>query len=128
MQGTVHFSAKQIRADKLGAVSRYRKAHYPTPALIPRMPQLPADPPSTPRLVAPKKVAPGGSVPLEWQPGERKPVSWALYRVEGKAAPLVATGRSTTPPAAPGPGTYCLSGFDRSGNESPISEPLTVRP
>jgi hypothetical protein len=40
----------------------------------------------------------------------------------------VSTGRAATAPSASGPGTYCLSGFDRSGNESPISAPLVISP
>ncbi|MEV7627638.1 family 10 glycosylhydrolase [Actinoplanes sp. NPDC089786] len=128
VQGSVHFSAKQIRADRLGSVSRYRKAHYASPALVPLMKQLPNEQPSTPRLVAARKSAPGGTMALDWQAGDKKPASWALYRVDGPKAALVSTGRAGTAPAAPGPGTYCLSGLDRSGNESPISSPLTIRP
>jgi hypothetical protein len=65
---------------------------------------------------------------LDWAPGEKAPVSWALYRVEGDAAPLVATGRAGTRPAVDRPGTYCLSGLDRSGNEGPVSAPLNLSP
>ncbi|MEU8615988.1 family 10 glycosylhydrolase, partial [Actinoplanes sp. NPDC048791] len=49
--GSVHFSAKQIREDRLGSVTRYRKNHYAAPALLPTMAQLPAQPPGAPRLV-----------------------------------------------------------------------------
>lgn len=125
VSGSVHFSAKQIKADRLGAVTRYRKAHYATPALVPVMAQLPAAPPSAPLLTA-ARAAEVGPVTLDWQPGPVKPTSWALYRVDGPAATLVATGRSETAVTAPGPGTYCLSGLDRSGNEGPLSPPLTV--
>ena len=120
--GSVHFSAKQIRADRLGAVTRYRKAHYAGPALLPAMRQLPADPPSAPRLVSARASQ------VDWQPGEKEPVSWALYRVDGGAAPLIATGRAGARIPLPGPGTYCLSGLDRSGNEGPVGPPLTVNP
>jgi hypothetical protein len=116
----VHFSAKQIRADRLGAVTRYRERHYATPALLPTMSRLPAAPPSAPRLVA------TAGTTLAWQAGEREPVSWALYRVGGAAADLVATGRRGAPVTPPGPGTYCLSGLDRSGNEGPLSAPVTI--
>jgi len=128
--GSVHFSAKQIRADRLGAVSRYRDHHYATPALLPTMRQLPAQPPAAPRLVATRR-ADGGKVELEWQAGAgAEPASWALYRVDGAAANLIATGRrgakvvDPAPPAAPA--TYCLSGLDRSGNESALSAPRGV--
>ena len=68
VSGSVHFSAKQIKADRLGAVTRYRKAHYATPALLPVMSQLPADPPPAPRLVSGRKSA-AGPVELDWQAG-----------------------------------------------------------
>jgi uncharacterized lipoprotein YddW (UPF0748 family) len=124
VQGSVHFSAKQIRADRLGAVTRYRNAHYAGPALLPVMAQLPAAPPSAPRLTSGART--GDAVTLDWRPGERKPVSWALYRVDGAAAVLVATGRAPAKPVAAAPGTYCLSGLDRSGNEGPVSDPAVV--
>jgi uncharacterized lipoprotein YddW (UPF0748 family) len=126
VHGSVHFSAKQIRADRLGAATRYRTTHYATPALVPTMRQLPAAPPSAPRLVGAKAAA--GTLTFDWRPGAVKPVSWALYRVEGDAASLVATGRDGVPPTADKPGTYCLSGLDRSGNEGPIGAPLSVSP
>jgi uncharacterized lipoprotein YddW (UPF0748 family) len=124
VQGSVHFSAKQIRADRLGAVTRYRNAHYAGPALLPVMSQLPAAPPSAPRLVSGDRT--GETVTLDWRPGDRAPVSWALYRVDGAAATLVATGRAGAKPVAATPGTYCLSGLDRSGNEGPVSDPVVV--
>jgi uncharacterized lipoprotein YddW (UPF0748 family) len=127
VSGSVHFSAKQIKADRLGAVSRYRKAHYATPALVPVMAHLPADPPPAPRLVSARRSA-AGPAELGWQAGAKEPVSWALYRADGPVATLVATGRSGTRITAPGPGVYCLSGLDRSGNEGPLSAPLTVSP
>jgi uncharacterized lipoprotein YddW (UPF0748 family) len=122
--GSVHFSAKQIRANRLGAVSRYRDAQYAQPALLPPMAQLPATRPGRPVLVAQRSE--GGPVPFGWEPGVGPaPVSWALYRASGQVAALVATGRvGTALPAVP-PGTYCLSALDRSANESPPSAPVT---
>ena len=52
VSGSVHFSAKSIRNDRLGAASRYRAAHYAGPALVPPMAQLPANPPPAPEVVA----------------------------------------------------------------------------
>ena len=126
VSGSVHFSAKQIRADRLGAVTRYRQAHYATPALLPTMEQLPADPPSAPRLIGARKA--GATVEFDWRPGAKKPVSWALYRVDGRAATLVAAGRAGTTVVATGPGTYCLAGLDRSGNQGELSGQITVSP
>jgi uncharacterized lipoprotein YddW (UPF0748 family) len=123
--GSVHFSATQVRADRLGAVTRYRNAHYAQPALLPPMAQLPAHPPGRPLLVAPRS-APGGRIVFAWQPAAgAAPVAWALYRVAGRAAGLVATGRAGTALPAVPPGTYCLSALDRSGNEGPLSAPLS---
>jgi len=132
VQGSVHFSAKQIRADRLGAVTRYRSRHYAAPALLPTMRRLPLEPPGAPRATAARRA--DGRVAVEWQAGGGpEPVSWALYRVDGAAANLVATGRAgkqdvvdPAPPAAEA--TYCLSALDRSGNESAISNPVSVSP
>jgi uncharacterized lipoprotein YddW (UPF0748 family) len=126
VQGSVHFSAKQIKADRLGAVTRYREKHYAMPALVPVMPQLPADPPSAPRLLAARDLSPGFA--FDWQPGPKEPVSWALYRVDGQAAVLVATGRTGTEVIAADPGSYCLAGLDRSGNQGELSGVLSISP
>jgi uncharacterized lipoprotein YddW (UPF0748 family) len=128
--GQVHFSAKQIRADRLGAVTRYRDRHYAAPALLPQMRQLPAALPAAPQLTGAERGG-DGVLRLTAAAGAGAPAaSWALYRVDGAAAPLVATGRGgsqVADPAPPaGPATYCLSGLDRSGNEGPLSDPLTL--
>jgi hypothetical protein len=61
--------------------------------------------------------------------GKPTGTSWALYKVTGKTATMVNTGRAGTQVADPAPGdgpaTYCLSGLDRSGNEGPLSAPLS---
>ena len=129
VQGQVHFSAKQLRDDRLGAVTRYRDHHYAKPALVPPMKQLPAAPPGAPKLTAAARDD-GGRLRFTTAEGTGpKAVSWALYKVTGTVAVLVNTGRTgsevTDPAPGSGPGTYCLSGLDRSGNEGPISDPLT---
>jgi uncharacterized lipoprotein YddW (UPF0748 family) len=129
--GSVHFSAKQVRDDKLGAITRYRDRHYTSPALLPTMRRLPARPPAAPHLAAARRAA-NGTVSVDWQPGAgTRPAGWALYRVDGAAANLVATGRANAPVADPAPPatatTYCLSGLDRSGNEGAISAPRTLK-
>ncbi|MEU4692944.1 family 10 glycosylhydrolase [Actinoplanes sp. NPDC023714] len=122
VNGQVHFSAKQVRDNPLGAVARYRAKHYATPALLPRMARLPATPPPAPAITAAERGA-GGELRFT---ARAAGVSWALYR----GGSLVSTGRAGTavtdpkPPA--GGGAYCLSALDRSGNESPISAPFTV--
>jgi uncharacterized lipoprotein YddW (UPF0748 family) len=121
VSGSVHFSAKQVKANRLGAVTRYLTDHYAAPALPPVMTRLPAHPPARPALV----TAGGGK--LDWRPGPGPaPASWALYRVDGPAAQLTATGRTGSAlPVVPA-GTYCVSGLDRSGNEGVPSAPLTA--
>ena len=130
VQGEVHFSAKSVRSDRLGAETRYRKNHYAAPALVPIMKRLPAAPPGAPRLTAVRAAGTARDFDAEAGAGPAA-TSWALYRVSGSSAALVATGRSgsqVTDPAPPaGPATYCLSGLDRSGNEGPVSEPFVTR-
>jgi uncharacterized lipoprotein YddW (UPF0748 family) len=130
VQGEVHFSAKQVRANRLGAVTRYRDHHDAAPALVPVMSRLPAAPPGAPRLSGATRTDDGS---LRFAAGSGPApaaTSWALYRVTGDVAALVATGRSGTQvvdPAPPaGAATYCLSGLDRSGNEGAFSSPLAV--
>jgi uncharacterized lipoprotein YddW (UPF0748 family) len=129
VQGQVHFSAQQIRADRLGATSRYRNRHYARPALVPLMKQLPAAAPGAPRLTGATRGEDGVLRFTTAEGAGPKAASWALYRVSGAAADLVNTGRAGRPVADPapaaGPATYCLSGLDRSGNEGPVSLPLS---
>jgi uncharacterized lipoprotein YddW (UPF0748 family) len=129
VSGSVHFSAKQIRADRLGAVTRYRNAHYRTPALVPVMSQLPAHPPPAPEPTAVRRDDAGTTV--SWKPSPDT-VSWALYRAEAGAATadLVATGRragtAVDPTADPAKKyAYCLTALDRSWNEGPPSGPVS---
>ncbi|RAO04225.1 glycoside hydrolase family 10 protein [Micromonospora noduli] len=127
VHGSVHFSAKQVRADKLGAVSRYSRAHYAGPALVPTMAQLPAAPPAAPTLTDARRADAGG-VTLTWR-GDGA-TSYAVYRVDGDEARLVGTARGTgwidrTAPADRSL-SYCVSGLDRSGNEGRLGTPISV--
>ncbi|GAA2846690.1 glycosyl hydrolase [Actinoplanes cyaneus] len=125
VQGEIHFSAAQVRDDKLGAVTRYRKAHYAAPALLPRLARLNATTPATPQLTAARKDASGK---LIFTQSGVATTNWALYRTSGGPADLVATGRAGSEIADPHPAansTYCLSAVDRSGDESPLSPALT---
>ncbi len=113
--GGIHFSAKQIRADRLGAVTRYRDTHYTTPALVPLLARRPTQTPGAPVITG----VHGDTV--SWRPGPGPaPTSWALYRVDGAAARLVATGRGGDA-AGVGAGRFCLTVLDRSGHESPAA-------
>ncbi|MFG1829398.1 glycoside hydrolase family 10 protein [Micromonospora chersina] len=127
VSGSVHFSARQVRADKLGAVSRYSDAHYAAPALLPTMAQLPAAPPPAPAITGARRQDTGG-VALTWRGDDA--VSFAVYRVDRDAARLVGTTRAGEwlDRAAPadGPLTYCVAGLDRSANEGRLSAPVSV--
>jgi hypothetical protein len=111
----VHFSARQIRADRLGAVTRYSAAHYAAPALPPPVPRLTAAPPQRPAVTGVRRTGETFTVAFTAPAGA---TSWALY--DGAGA-LVATGRAgaAAPTAAGPPGTYCLTVLDRSANEGP---------
>ncbi|MFE9204631.1 family 10 glycosylhydrolase [Micromonospora sp. NPDC007230] len=126
VSGSVHFSAKQVRADRLGAVSRYSEAHYAGPALVPTMAQLPAAPPAAPEVTGVRRA--DGGVVLTWR-GEGA-ASFAVYRVDAEVARLVGTARGGgwVDRAAPTGGSlsYCVSGLDRSGNEGRLSTPVSV--
>ncbi|GAB7050370.1 glycoside hydrolase family 10 protein [Catenuloplanes indicus] len=133
--GSVHFSAKQVKADKLGSVTRYAKDFYTTPALPAVMPQLPAAPPPAPSLTSAVRDPETGAVTVTGRAAEgAKPASYALYRVDGDRATLVATHRATDAadqrwidPAAPAaPTTYCVTALDRSWNEGTPSASITA--
>ncbi|MFG1779960.1 glycoside hydrolase family 10 protein [Micromonospora sp. NPDC049048] len=129
VDGSVHFSARQVRADRLGAVDRYSRTHYSGPALVPTMAHLPSASPAAPTVTGARRGNADG-VTLTWR-GDGA-TSFAVYRVDGDAARLVGTTRGTgwVDRAAPAdrPLTYCVSGVDRSGNEGPLSSPASVDP
>jgi uncharacterized lipoprotein YddW (UPF0748 family) len=119
--GTIHYNAVSIRADKLGAVSRYVRNHFPTEALAPTMSRLPVDRPSAPAAVT--VTLSGSTATVQWRPN--KATSYAIYRLDANAtsASLVGTTRqSSFVDNAVRDGTrYCVSGLDRSANEGPLT-------
>ncbi|MFI7577867.1 family 10 glycosylhydrolase [Micromonospora sp. NPDC049497] len=126
VSGSVHFSARQVRADKLGAVTRYSRAHYAAPALVPVMTQLPATPPAAPVVLDGRRE--DGGVRLTWR--RDGAASYAVYRVDGDEARLVGTTRGDgwvdrTAPADRAL-SYCVSGLDRSANEGPLGAAVSV--
>jgi uncharacterized lipoprotein YddW (UPF0748 family) len=138
--GSVHFSAKSVRADKLGAVTRYQRHHYASPALVPTMARLPAAPPPAPTVTNSGRD-PAGEVHLSWKAHSGSaPTGFAIYRVghtapQSEPARLVATVRSSgngeqtwaDPTAAHGDAyVYCVTGLDRTWNEGAASQPQTV--
>src|SRR4051794_2622863 len=105
--GSVHFSAKQVRADRLGAVSRYRAAHYAAPALPPVAARLTAAAPPAPAVSGVRRDGDRVVATLA------AAAPWALFGSDGA---LIATGRG---PEAAGRGAACLTVLDRAGNLSP---------
>jgi len=147
--GNVHFSAVQVRSNKLGATDIYAGEHYSKPALVPTMTHLPSTPMLQPVVTGAERGADG--VSLRWQPtadeesGFGQPTSYAVYRFDGTptsldecafadAGNLVATVRAgdgvqsyldTT--AEPGRSyTYHVTAVDRLWNESEPSAPHFV--
>ncbi|MGH3751678.1 MAG: family 10 glycosylhydrolase [Pseudonocardiaceae bacterium] len=145
--GDVHFSAKDVRADLIGGVSRYVADHYTRPALVPRMAHLPSRPLLSPLITGATRDAGTGAVTLTWRPLIQGPpfgtaTSYAIYRFDGPALPdpcrfadathLLTTQRGITgvpqtytdSTAQPGhPYIYYLTALDRAWNESHPSPP-----
>ena len=118
VSGFVHFRATSLRADTLGAQTRYRERFYSAPALVPTMEQLPAAPPPAPQDLT---VTPAGDrVELHWQ-GSPGAAHYAVYRIDGDRANLIGQVASTS--FSGEPGSYCVSALDRSWNEGPASSP-----
>jgi hypothetical protein len=136
VEGSIHFSAKHVRSDPLGAVSRYRAAHYAGPALVPPMRQLPGVRPGPPAAIEASRGS-DGSVTLAWDVASEAAARHAVYRVDlGNLDPprLVATvhggqdrytwvDRDTKPDR---PYAYCVTGLDRLWNEGPASPAKVV--
>ncbi|NBE80942.1 glycoside hydrolase family 10 protein [Micromonospora rubida] len=148
--GNSHFSAVQVRANRLGATDIYAAEHYSRPALVPAMPHLPAKPLLPPVVTGAQRQDDG--VRLSWRQLADgvgplgKAASYAIYRFDGNglvgkcgfadASHLVGTVRAT-------PGsvqswvdataeagqryTYHVTTLDRLYNESFVSLPRFVR-
>jgi uncharacterized lipoprotein YddW (UPF0748 family) len=133
VDGDIYFSAKDVRADRLGGISRLAADHYTRPALLPLSPQLGGTAPAAPTLTAASWVT--GGVQLDWQASDT-PAAYAVYRITGSgpadacafadAANLVATVRATATTmsyldvtaAASQTYTYYVAALDRLHNES----------
>jgi uncharacterized lipoprotein YddW (UPF0748 family) len=131
VSGDIHFSAKNLRDDRLGAVTKYRTAFYARPALVPPMVQLPAAPPAAPTIAGVRRDA-DGSVTVSWRPGTGNAAMFAVYRADaGGEAALVGTVRASgadehwtdRSPSTVDGSEYCVSGLDRSWNEGRLSPP-----
>jgi hypothetical protein len=119
--GHIHFSAKDMDADRIGAASRMVADHYARPALVPLMPRLGGRAPHRPR------PAVEGST-VTWRP-VRGAARYAVYRFGGPAAGcdldeahrVAVTGGTSFTDGTAEPArayTYVVTALDRMWNES----------
>jgi uncharacterized lipoprotein YddW (UPF0748 family) len=129
VKGDVYFSAKDVRADRLGATSLLNATWYTRPALVPTMPRLDSRSPLPVLALRSSRTADG--VRLAWGQSPLGATSYAIYRrdlagddrcPDNDARNLLATTRSTTftdPTAEPGHEyIYTVTALDRLWNES----------
>ncbi|MEV4267590.1 family 10 glycosylhydrolase [Kribbella sp. NPDC049584] len=133
VKGNIYFSAKDVRADRLGATTLLNNTWYTKPALIPAMPALDSRPPLPAHAVHASRTADG--VQLKWSRTSNDTTSYAIYRREllgndhcpdNDARNLIATLRSTgatqsyvDPTATPGKAyIYTVTTLDRLSNQS----------
>lgn len=125
VDGSVHFTARNLRSDPLGAVTRYRDNHNATLALVPPMGAGHPASPSNP-VVRQKN--------LTWSAGGGPaPVRYAVYRADTPESlvRLVATIPATDSPSWTDPNPvaadhYCVAALDRLWNASPASHSVTA--
>ncbi|MEQ4715677.1 family 10 glycosylhydrolase [Nonomuraea sp. B19D2] len=131
--GDVFFSAKDVKADRIGAITRLVNTHYTRPALLPARGSSAA--PSAPALTS--AVQGSNGVQLAWTGSG---TSYAVYRVDGSqstadpcffadARNLVATTRQTSftdTGASSGTYTYYVAALNRTHQESSPSAGRTV--
>jgi hypothetical protein len=128
VDGDIYFSAKDVRANRLGHMDIVQADHYAHPALIPVTEGVPGVRPPAPVRLRAVDVDEG--VRLSWQGGGR---SYAVYRFAGAdtdvdacdladATHLLATTRERTwtdATAEPGESyTYVVTALDRAYRES----------
>ena len=125
-RGDVYFSAKDVRADRLGSISRLAADHYTRPALIGVMPQLGGAAPAAPSITGATRGTDG--IRLTWSGSG---THYAVYRLSGDvvaddcafadAGNLIATVRGTAftdTSAGAGTYTYHVAALDRRHHES----------
>ena len=139
--GDIHFSAKDVRADRIGAVSRVATDHYRRPALAPA--GVGGSAPAAPNLTS--AVRGTGGVTVNWQRGGTgSTAEYAVYRLPGDGAvdpcdladarnllgtvrASGSTGTFTDATAAAGSTyRYLVTALDRLHHESPASNARVV--
>jgi uncharacterized lipoprotein YddW (UPF0748 family) len=137
VDGSIHFSAKDVKANRIGATDLVRARYYSKPAIIPALVRVPAQPMLPPVITRLDREEDG--VRLNWlvPADEAGPfadaLSFAVYRVDGwhplpdecelaDAAQLLGTVRGTSfldPTAvADQRYTYYVTSLDRVWHES----------
>ncbi|WP_067136929.1 family 10 glycosylhydrolase [Microtetraspora malaysiensis] len=132
--GDVYFSAKDVKADRIGGFSALASAHYSKPALLPARGTGSA--PAAPTITSATRTS--NAVALSWQ-ATGSPTSYAVYRVAGAptttdpcffadARNLIATTRQTSyTDTTPGDtATYYVTALDRWQQESAPSAGKSV--
>ncbi|HSE69594.1 MAG TPA: family 10 glycosylhydrolase, partial [Nocardioidaceae bacterium] len=140
VDGDIYFSAKDVRANRLGHMDIVEAEHYAHPALLPVTEGVPG---RAPEPVVGLRASRGeDGVTLTWRGGG---TSFAVYRVEGRrtdpcdladAEHLVGTVRrdgdgvqryvDAAGPAT-GPVTYYVTALDRAYRESRPGQPARLR-
>ncbi|QWZ10468.1 family 10 glycosylhydrolase [Nocardioides panacis] len=135
VDGDVYFSAKDVRADRLGHMDRVRADHYRHPAIVPVTAGVPGRAPRPVTHLTARRTSAG--VAVTWR-GTGS--SYAVYRVAGRAdrcttadathlvATVHATGHGTQRSRGPqryvdrapvaGRATYVVTALDRAYRES----------
>ena len=126
VDGDIYFSAKDVRANRLGHMDIVQSEHYAHPALVPVTADVPGRAPrAVTRLDADRH---GDAVRLSWRGGGS---SYAVYRIDhgspqpvrparrhppGRHRPRRPTGSTATPPDHRV--TYVVTALDRAYRES----------
>ncbi|MEV0348532.1 family 10 glycosylhydrolase [Nonomuraea sp. NPDC050680] len=133
--GDIYFSAKDVKANRIGAIAALVNAHYAKPALAPARGTAAA--PAAPTSAAATRGS--GGVALSWQGGGA--TAYAIYRVDGAqpaadpcayadARNLLGTTRKTTftdaTATATGGYTYYVTALNRTHQESAPSAGAVV--
>ncbi len=81
VHGSMHFSLKDLRANRLGSRDRLIRTEYAQPALIPVMPWLGGEAPPPPTKIETERDTNG--VALKINDNSNESTYFALYRFEG---------------------------------------------
>ncbi len=134
VDGDVYFSAKDVRANRLGHMDLLQAEHYAHPALLPVTEGVPGRAPQPVRRLRAERVPEG--VSLSW---DGTGTSYAVYRVEGNrvvacdtadATHLVAVVRDEEfldSDVPSGKHSYVVTALDRAYRESVVGPRSTVR-